>query len=158
MEQKYPRGSNVKGTIKNITDFGIFVGIEDGIDGLVHVSDFSWAKKAGHPSEVYQKGDEVEAVVLNIDQENERFSLGIKQLEGDPFQLVHKRCSSGSHVKGKVTAVDSAGIHMDLGNEIRGFIPIKELDNEAPVVGDELEAQVTHIDDKEHRVILSIRV
>jgi len=157
LEQKYPRGSKVKGTIKNITDFGIFLGIEDGIDGLVHVSDFSWAKKASHPSEIYNKGDEVEAVVLNIDQENERFSLGIKQLEGDPFHSIMKSCSPGSHVKGKVSVVDSSGVQLDLGNEVRGFIPMKELDNEAPAIGDELEAQVTHIDDKEHRVILSIK-
>jgi small subunit ribosomal protein S1 len=158
LEQKYPRGSTVKGTVKNITDFGIFVGIEEGIDGLVHVSDFSWTKKAAHPSEVYQKGDEVEAVVLNIDQENERFSLGIKQLPGDPYQVVHSKCAPGSHVTGKVSAVENGSIHLDLGNEIHGFIPHKELDQESPAIGDELEAQVTHIDDKEHRVILSIKI
>ncbi len=157
LEQKYPKGSQVKGVIKNVTDFGIFVGIEEGIDGLVHVSDFSWAKKSGHPNDLYQKGDEVEAVVLNIDQENERFSLGIKQLESDPFHQVMTKCSPGSHVKGKVTAVEPAGFTLELGNEIVGFLASKDLDGEAPVVGDELESQVIHVDDKEHRIILSMK-
>ncbi|MDL1871089.1 30S ribosomal protein S1 [Deltaproteobacteria bacterium PRO3] len=157
LQQKYPLGSRVKGVVKNVTDFGVFIGIEEGIDGLVHVSDFSWAHKAKHPSEIYQKGQEVEAVVLNIDQENERFSLGVKQLDEDPFQKIIRGFAPGSHVKGKVTAVENHGVSLDMGDEVQGFIPNKELDGESPAVGDEIEAQVTNIDDKEHRVVLSIR-
>ncbi|HCU24925.1 MAG TPA: 30S ribosomal protein S1, partial [Deltaproteobacteria bacterium] len=107
--------------------------------------------------ELYQKGQEVEAVVLNIDQENERFSLGVKQLPEDPFSKIMKDFSPGSHVKGKVSAAESSGVSLDMGDEVLGFIPNKELDGEAPAVGDELEAQVLSIDDKEHRVVLSIR-
>ncbi len=158
LQAKYPVNSKVKGVIKNVTDFGIFVGIEEGIDGLVHVSDFSWGQQSNHPSEIYKKGDEVEAVVLNIDQENERFSLGIKQLENDPFQKIMKNFSPGAHAKGKVTTVENNGIHLDLSEGVLGFIPKKELDQESPLVGDEIEAQVINIDDKERRVTLSIRV
>jgi small subunit ribosomal protein S1 len=158
LQKKYPLGSRVKGQVKNVTDFGVFIGIEEGIDGLVHVSDFSWAHKAKHPSEVYQKGQEVEAVVLNIDQENERFSLGVKQLEEDPYQKILRSFSPGSHVKGKVAAVENNGILLDLGEEVMGFISNKELDGESPAIGDEIEAQVTNIDDKEHRVVMSIRI
>jgi small subunit ribosomal protein S1 len=157
LQEKYPQGSRIKGVVKNVTDFGIFVGIEEGIDGLVHVSDFSWKKKFEHPSEIYQKGEEVEAVVLNIDQDNERFSLGIKQLDEDVFQKIMKHFSPGTHAKGKITAVEGNGVYLDLGEEIVGFIPNKDLDGDAPAIGDEVEAQVINIDDKEHRVVLSIR-
>ena len=85
LEDKYPIGSVIKGQVRNVTDFGVFVGVEEGIDGLVHVSDISWTQRIKHPGEMFKKGDEVEAVVLNIDVENERFSLGIKQLTPDPW-------------------------------------------------------------------------
>jgi len=157
LQQKYPLGSRIKGVVKNVTDFGIFLGIEEGIDGLVHVSDFSWKHKFNHPSEVYNKGDEVEAVVLNIDQENERFSLGVKQLDEDPYQKIIKHFSTGTHAKGKVAALESHGVLLDLGEGVMGFIANKDLDGETPVVGDEMEAQVINVDDKEHRLVLSIR-
>lgn len=157
LQEKYPLGSRIKGVVKNVTDFGIFVGIEEGIDGLVHVSDFSWNSKFNHPSEIYQKGGEVEAIVLNIDQENERFSLGIKQLEEDPYQKIIKHFSTGSHAKGKVSVVEGHGVFLDLPDGISGYIANKDLDGETPLVGDELEAQVINIDDKEHRLLMSIR-
>ena len=93
LKEKYPPGTVIEGQIKSITDFGIFIGIEEGIDGLVHISDFSWTKRVNHPSEIYKKGDMVKAVVLSVDMENERFSLGIKQLEKDPWSDVAARYS-----------------------------------------------------------------
>lgn len=157
IEEKYPIDSKIKGIIKNVTDFGIFLEIEDGIDGLVHVSDFSWNDKIEHPSEKYNKGDEIEAIVLNIDQDNERFSLGIKQLPGDPFQKINSEFGPKSHPKGKVTKADSSGAYLDLGSGIEGYIPKKELDGTIPEVGEEIEAEVTNIDDKGRRVNLSLR-
>jgi small subunit ribosomal protein S1 len=144
--------------VKNVTDFGIFIEIEDGIDGLVHVSDFSWKNKIEHPSELYKKGDEVEAVVLNIDQENERFSLGIKQLPGDPWQKINSAFAVRSHAKGKVISSDAGGVHLELGEGIEGFIPKKELDGLIPENGEEIEAEVINIDDKERRVVMSLKI
>jgi small subunit ribosomal protein S1 len=157
IEKKYPVGSKIKGVVKNVTDFGIFIEIEDGIDGLVHVSDFSWNHNIEHPSEAYHKADEVEAVVLNIDQENERFSLGIKQLPGDPWQKINSGFGVRSHAKGTVKSIDNSGINLELDGGIIGFIPKKETDGMMPEVGEELEAEVTNIDDKERRVVMSIR-
>ncbi len=158
IEKKYPVGSKVKGGVKNVTDFGVFLEIEEGVDGLVHVSDFSWKSQFTHPSDLFKKGDEVEAVVLNIDMDNERFSLGIKQMEGDPWQQINTKFSPHSHAKGKVVKIENSGVFLSLGEDIHGFIPKKELDQIVPEVGEELEAEVTNIDDKERRVILSIRL
>jgi small subunit ribosomal protein S1 len=157
LETKYPAGGRIKGEIKNITDFGVFVGIEEGIDGLVHISDLSWTKKVKHPSDLYKKGDVVEAVVLNVDKKNERFSLGIKQLEEDPFAKACNACPIGKVIEGKVTLVDGAGIVLDLGLGIEGFIPSKELDREPPKVDDQVDAEVIGHDDKDRRVVLSVR-
>src|SRR4029077_18638597 len=104
-KEKYPVGSVVKGPVRNVTDFGIFVGIEEGIDGLVHISDLHWTKKIKHPSELYKKGDMVEATVLGVNVENARFSLGIKQLTTDPWKIIAQRYPVGSKVKGQVTSV-----------------------------------------------------
>ena len=102
LEEKYPVGSRVKGKVKTVTDFGVFVGFEEGIDGLVHVSEMSWTKKIKNPGELYRKGQEIEAVVLNIDPQNERFSLGVKQLAPDPWKEIHRRYRKGDVVTGKV--------------------------------------------------------
>src|SRR3954465_15543453 len=114
LEDKYPIGSVIKGQVRNVTDFGIFVGVEEGVDGLVHVSDVSWTQRVKHPGELYKKGDEVEAVVLNIDVENERFSLGIKQLHPDPWTELPNKYPIGSRVKGKVTKVADFGAFVEI--------------------------------------------
>ncbi len=157
LSEKYPVGSQIKGVVKNVTDFGVFLGIEEGIDGLIHISDFSWSQKAKHPSDTYKKGDEIEAVVLNIDQENERFSLGVKQLPNDPYQKIRQSFSPSAHVKGKVVSLDEIGMTVDLGDGIFGFVANKELGGETFNIDEEIEAQVTHIDDKEHRLLLSVK-
>lgn len=155
--EKYAPGTQVKGIVKNVTDFGIFLEIADGIDGLVHISDFSWREKVDHPSDLYNKGDEVEAVVLNIDQENERFSLGIKQLPDDPWSRISKEFAPRSHVKGKVVSTEDGDAIVDLGDGLKGYLRKKELDGILPEIGEEIEAEVTGIDEKERRIFLSVR-
>jgi small subunit ribosomal protein S1 len=101
--EKYPVGTTIQGKIKNITDFGLFIGIDEGIDGLVHISDLSWTKRIKHPSELFKKAEEIQAIVLNIDKENERFSLGVKQLSPDPWEEIPERYPVGNSVVGTVT-------------------------------------------------------
>ncbi|MBI2335505.1 MAG: 30S ribosomal protein S1 [Deltaproteobacteria bacterium] len=157
LAEKYPIGQKVKGVAKNITDFGVFVGIEEDIDGLVHISDFSWNQKFKHPNDLYKKGDEIEAVILNIDKENERISLGIKQLPEDLWQVINKKFEIDNQVKGKVAAIDSKGFTIDLGDPVDAFIPMNQFDGDAPKVGDEIDMQVIQIDEKERKIILSVR-
>src|SRR5690606_24278681 len=113
LEDKYPIGSVIRGQVKNVTDFGVFVGVEEGIDGLVHISDMSWTKHVKHPSDVFKKGDEVEAVVVRIDVENERFSLGLKQLHQDPWSTLTERFPIGSRAAGKVTKTTDFGAFVE---------------------------------------------
>jgi small subunit ribosomal protein S1 len=160
----HPIGSTIKGKVKSITDFGVFVEIEPGIDGLVHISDLSWTKKVRHPSEVYKKGDEVEAVVLGIEVEHERVSLGVKQLTPDPWDTVTLRYPLNSRVNGKVSSVADFGVFVELEEGIEGLIHISQLSNERVdkpssmfKVGDELEALVVQVDSKERRIGLSIK-
>jgi small subunit ribosomal protein S1 len=150
--------------VKSITDFGVFVEIEPGIDGLVHISDLSWTKKVRHPSEIYKKGDEVEAVVLGIEVEHERVSLGVKQLTQDPWDTVAQRYPLNSRVNGKVSSVADFGVFVELEEGIEGLIHISQLSNERIdkpsslfKVGDELEALVVQVDSKERRIGLSIK-
>ncbi len=157
LEGKYPLGTRIKGEVKNVTDFGIFLGVEEGIDGLVHISDLSWTKKIKHPSELYKKGDVIEAVVLNIDKKNERFSLGIKQLEEDPFAQACNTYPLGKRVEGKVTSVETHGALFDLGLKIEGYIPSKEFAREAPLVDSTLDVEVIGHDEKERRIVLSVK-
>jgi small subunit ribosomal protein S1 len=157
IEKKYPIGTVVKGAVKNATDFGIFIEIEDGVDGLVHVSDFSWKEKVENPVERYKKGEEVEAVVLKIDQENERFSLGIKQLPDDPWQKINANFRNRSHVKGKIDRIEADGIFLDMGGDIQGYLAKKDLDGHIPEKSEEIEAEVVGVDDKERRVVLSLK-
>ncbi len=160
----HPINSTIKGKVKSITDFGVFVEIEPGIDGLVHISDLSWTKKVRHPSEVYKKGDEVEAVVLGIEVEHERVSLGVKQLTPDPWDTVAQRYPLNSRVNGKVSSVADFGVFVELEEGIEGLIHISQLSNERVdkpsslfKVGDELEALVVQVDSKERRIGLSIK-
>ena len=162
--QKFPSGTIIEGQIKNITDFGIFVGVDEGIDGLVHISDLSWVKRIKHPSEVYKKGDAVKAVVLNIDGENERFSLGIKQLEEDPWQAIPKRYTPGTIIRGKVTSVTDFGIFIEIEEGIEGLIHVSEISKEKietpkdfANVGDELEAVVLNVDTVDRKIAMSIK-
>jgi small subunit ribosomal protein S1 len=127
VEEAYPVGTIIKGAVRNITDFGIFVGIEEGIDGLVHISDLSWSQRIKHPSEVFQKGDEVEARVLNIDRDNERFSLGIKQLSDDPWLSVQSRYFLGQVVKGSVVSRTDFGIFVEIEQGVEGLVHMSEL-------------------------------
>lgn len=164
LEEKYPAGTVIRGKIRNITDFGVFIGIEEGIDGLVHVSDISWTKKIKHPNEVYQKGQEIEAVVLNIDPDKERFSLGIKQLVPDPWKKIPEKYYTGMVVAGKITKVTDFGAFLDLGDDVEGLIHISELSPErvedpTSVVkeGQEVKAEIKHVDPADRKIALSIR-
>ena len=161
---KYPAGTKIEGQIKNMTDFGMFIGIEDGIDGLVHVSDMSWTKRIKHPGDVYEKGQLVQAVVLKVDVENERLSLGIKQLEPDPWSLAPGKYRTGTLVTGKVTSLTDFGVFVELEEGIEGLIHVSELSREKvasakefAAIGDSLEAVVLSCDPKERRISLSIK-
>lgn len=162
--EKYPVGTILQGRVRNITEFGIFIGLDEGIDGMVHVSDISWTKRIKHPGEIFKKGQEVQAIVLHIDQENERFSLGIKQLEPDPWDSIPLKYPVGSKVRGKVTSVTDFGVFLEIEEGIEGLIHISELKREkvksASEVckeGDELEALVIHVDARERKIGLSLK-
>jgi small subunit ribosomal protein S1 len=164
IEERYPVGTRVVGRVKTVTDFGIFVGFEEGVDGLVHVSEMSWTKKIKHPSELYKKGQEVEAVVLNIDRKNERFSLGIKQLTPDPWKDIARRYRKGETVAGKVTNVTDFGAFVELEEGIEGLIHVSEMSREKVSkpsdvlrVGDTVSAIVIHTDPHERRIGLSMK-
>jgi len=162
--ERYPVGTKIEGQIKNITDFGMFIGIEDGIDGLVHVSDISWTKRVKHPGEIFTKGETVQAVVLNIDVANERLSLGIKQLSPDPWSEIPSKYRAGTRVKGKVSSVTDFGVFLELEEGIEGLIHVSELSPEKLAtpkgfcnVDDELEAVVLNVDTVERKIGLSIK-
>jgi len=164
VEEKYPVGTKIVGRIKTVTNFGVFVGLGEGVDGLVHVSDMSWTKKIRNPADIYKKGQEIEAVVLKIDRENERFSLGIKQLEKDPWDEIPDQYRLGDLVKGNVTNVTDFGVFLEIEKGIEGLIHISELSDERledirnfSVVGDELEAKIIHLDPRERKIGLSIK-
>jgi small subunit ribosomal protein S1 len=164
LEEKYPVGSRVKGRVKTVTDFGVFVGFEEGIDGLVHVSEMSWTKKIKNPGELYRKGQEIEAVVLHIDPQNERFSLGVKQLAPDPWKDIHRRYRKGDVVTGKVTNVTDFGAFVELEEGIEGLVHVSEISREKvekPTdvlkIGDTVTALVLHVDPHERRIGLSLK-
>ena len=164
IEEKYPVGTHVRGPVRNITNFGLFVGLEEGIDGLVHVSDISWTEQIKHPKEKYNEGDDVEAIVLKIDRENEKFSLGVKQLTPNPWDDIIKRYPVGSEITGQVTNVVDFGAFVKLDAGIEGLIYSNELSAE-PVgkpsdvvsVGQEVRAVVTKVDPVDQKISLSIR-
>jgi small subunit ribosomal protein S1 len=165
IEEKYPVGTKVVGRVKTVTDFGIFIGFDEGVDGLVHVSEMSWTKKIRHPGELFKKGQEVEAVVLNIDRKNERFSLGVKQLTPDPWKDVARRYRKGEAVAGKVTNVTDFGAFVELEEGIEGLVHVSEISREKVEkpsdvlkVGDTVSAVVLHIDPHDRRIGLSIKL
>ena len=164
ISEKYPIGTTIEGKIKNITDFGIFIGIDEGIDGLVHISDISWTKRIKHPSEVYKKGEVIQAIVLDIEKANERFSLGIKHLTEDPWKTVAQRYEVGKEITGTITNLTDFGIFVELEEGIEGLVHVSEISKEkikTPVgmynVGDLITARVMNINSDERRIGLSIK-
>lgn len=164
ISEKYPIGTTIEGKIKNITDFGLFIGIDEGIDGLVHISDISWIKRIKHPSELFNKGDVVQAIVLDIEKEHERFSLGIKQLQDDPWASVAERYKVGKEITGTVTNLTDFGIFVELEEGIEGLVHVSEISKEkikTPTekfkVGDVISARVMNINSDERRIGLSIK-
>jgi small subunit ribosomal protein S1 len=164
LAEKYPIGSVVTGKIRNITDFGIFVGIDDQIDGLVHVSDISWRKRIKHPGELYRKGQEIQAVVLSVDRANEKFSLGIKQMDKNPWEELQDKYGIGGVITGKVTNITDFGIFVEIEEGIEGLVHVSELSHkkikspkEVYQVGDEVTAVIKNIDTENKRVGLSIK-
>ena len=162
--EKYPVGTTIEGKIKNITDFGLFIGIDEGIDGLVHISDISWIKRIKHPSELYKKGDVIQAIVLDIEKENERFSLGIKQLQDDPWKTVAERYEVGKEITGTITNLTDFGIFIELEEGIEGLVHVSEISKEkikTPVgqynIGEVITAKVMNINSDERRIGLSIK-
>ncbi len=164
VEESYPVGAVIEGKIKNITDFGIFIGIEEGIDGLIHVSDLSWTERIKHPSEKYAKGEDIQAVVLKIDKENERFSLGVKQLEPDPWQAAASNYPTGTMIEGTITNVTDFGVFVQLEEGIEGLVHVSEISREkvkTPVgmfnVGDTLKAMVINVSAEDRKIGLSLK-
>ncbi|WP_420209277.1 30S ribosomal protein S1 [Candidatus Electronema sp. JC] len=164
VEESYPIGAIIEGKIKNITDFGVFIGIEEGIDGLIHVSDLSWTERIKHPSEKYSKGESIQAVVLKIDKENERFSLGVKQLKPDPWQTVFTNYPIGSFVEGTITNVTDFGIFVQLEEGIEGLVHVSEISRDkvkTPVglynIGDTLKTMVINVSSEDRKIGLSLK-
>jgi small subunit ribosomal protein S1 len=163
-DQKYPPGTKVKGKIRNLTSYGAFIELEEGLDGMIHVSDISWTRKINHPSEVLKKGDEVEAVVLEVDKANQRIAVGMKQLATDPWDNIDKHYKVGDLVTGKVTKLASFGAFIGLANEIDGLVHISQISEERVdkiknvlKPDQEVTARVIKIDKGERRIGLSIK-
>ena len=164
VESRFPIGSQIKGEVRNLTPYGAFIELEDGIDGMVHVSDLSWTRKINHPSEMLKKGDELQAVVLEIDKESQRISLGLKQLETDPWEEIGKRFNVGDTVKGTVAKIAAFGAFIQLEDDVDGLVHISQLSEEHVTkvkevvnIGDEVEARVIKVDKAERRIGLSIK-
>ncbi len=162
--EKYPEGTVLEGAIKNITEFGLFIGIEDGIDGLIHVSDISWTKKIRHPEEMYKVGDPVQAKVLTVDKENEKFTLGIKQLNEDPWSQVPSRYPVGTIVDGVVTNITDFGLFVEVEEGIEGLVHVSEISSKKIKSPSEMfteavtiQAKVIHVSAEERRLGLSIK-
>lgn len=164
VQEKFPIGSRIKGTVRNFTSYGAFVELEPGIDGMIHVSDMSWTRKVNHPSEVLKKGDEVEAVVLEVDAANQRISLGLKQAQNDPWSNISARFKVGQIVKGKISKLASFGAFVEIEEGIDGLVHISQISEErvqkvrdALTPGQDVEARVIKIDAVERRIGLSIK-
>src|SRR6202008_1339184 len=162
--EKYPPGSKVKGKIRNLTSYGAFIELEEGLDGMIHVSDISWTRKINHPSEVLKKGDEVEAVVLEVDKANQRIAVGIKQLGQDPWANIDQLYKVGDLVTGNVSKLASFGAFVGLQHDIDGLVHISQISEERVdkiknvlKVDQEVTARVIKIDKGERRIGLSIK-
>jgi len=164
VQERYPVGSRVSGKVRNFTTYGAFVELEEGIDGMIHVSDMSWTRKINHPSECLQKGQPVEAVVLDVNPKEQRISLGLKQAQTDPWSVIASKYAVGSIVKGKVSKIASFGAFVELEDGVDGLVHISQISDQriekvkdALNVGDEVEARVVKVDRDERRIGLSIR-
>src|SRR6266516_2690291 len=162
LPQKYPVGARLKGKVRNLTSFGAFVEIEPGIDGLIHISDMSWTKRVQHPSEVVKKGDEVEVLILNVDAENKRISLGLKQAQEDPWLKIGETYPVRTELRGRVLRLMDKGVVVDIGSDIEGFVPMSQLGipdihNPADAVkeGQAVELKVLEVDPIHHRIVLA---
>lgn len=163
-EQKYPPGTRVKGKIRNLTSYGAFIELEEGLDGMIHVSDISWTRKINHPSEVFKKGDEVEAQVLEVDKANQRIAVGVKQISQDPWDKIDELYKVGDLVTGQVTKLASFGAFIGLKHEIDGLVHISQISEERVdkiknvlKVGQDVTARVIKIDRSDRRIGLSIK-
>jgi small subunit ribosomal protein S1 len=160
---KYPPGTMIEGTVRNLTNYGAFIEIEEGIDGLLHISDMSWTRKIGHPNELLEKGQRVSCQVLNVDQERKRIALGLKQLKEDPWETdIPDRYKPGDVVHGKVTKLTNFGVFVELEPGLEGLLHISELADhkvdspeEVVKVGDEIEVKVLRVDRGERKIGLS---
>ena len=164
VESRFPIGHQIKGEVRNLTPYGAFIELEDGIDGMVHVSDLSWTRKINHPSEMLKKGDELQAVVLEIDKESQRISLGVKQLETDPWDEIGKRFNVGEMVTGTVAKIAAFGAFVQLEDDVDGLVHISQLREEHVTkvkevvnIGDVVDARVIKVDKAERRIGLSIK-
>jgi small subunit ribosomal protein S1 len=164
LKEKYPEGSIIKGAVRNVTNFGIFVGVEEGVDGLIHLSDVSWKQRVKNPSEMFKKGQMIEAMVLNIDVEHEKFSLGLKQIEKNPWEELSEKYPPGAAVKGKITNITEFGVFVEIEEGIEGLVHISELSSKRVKsssdlysVGEEVSAVVKNIDPKSKKIRLSIK-
>lgn len=165
ISEKYPEGKVVPGKVVNIMPYGIFVELEKGIEGLIHISEFSWSKKISHPSERFKPGDSVEAMVLKVDEANQKLSLGIKQLEKDPWKGVEERFHIGDKIKGTISAVTDYGVFVELGDGIEGLVHVSDLSwtkrvtnpKEKLKKGDEIEAIILNVDEQNRRISLGVK-
>jgi small subunit ribosomal protein S1 len=164
VEGKYPIGSSVEVEIRNLTNYGAFVELEPGIDGLIHISDLSWIKKVSHPSEVLKKGDKVEAIILSVDKESKKITLGVKQLSQNPWETIEKTMPVGSLVKGIVTKITAFGAFVELANGIEALVHVTELSDqpfgkveEVIQKGEEITAKVIKLDPEHKKIALSIK-
>jgi small subunit ribosomal protein S1 len=155
IEDKYPLGTKLKGTVRNIADFGVFIDVGGEIDGLVHISDLSWVQNFAHPSELYKKGDEIEVIVLHIDSENERFSLGVKHLQDDPWDVINSSYREGEKAEGTVAGFSGAGAVIKLSDKVEGLVPLKQYPEDLKV-GDSVKIVVRQTDQRDRRFILGI--
>ena len=164
VDERYPVGSEVEGKVRNLTDFGAFIALEEGIDGLIHISDMSWTQRVKHPSDLLKKGQKVKAIVLNVDKENERLSLGLKQMEPDPWTLVPSKYHVGQEIRVKIVKVANFGAFAELEDGVEGLIHLSELSSEkvdnpeeVVAVGQELDTKIIKIDAEARKIGLSIR-
>lgn len=165
VEAKYPVETKVKGKIRNLTDYGAFVELEDGIDGLIHVSDMSWTKRVGHPKDIFKKGEKVEAVVLAVDSINRKISLGIKQLTPDPWDEIAAKYAPEANMSGKVTKVANFGLFVEIDKDLEGLAHISEIPlaegeklEEKYKVGDEIKVKIVKVDSIQHKIALSLKM
>ena len=164
IEQRYPIGSRLSGKVRNLTNFGAFVEVEEGIDGLVHISDMSWTKRIKHANEIIKKGDVVEVMVLNIDKENRRISLGLKQVQDDPWEHMSARLPEGSTIDAPILKMLDKGIVVDVGNDVEGFVPLSQIPEEmvrnsaeSLAEGEVLNLRVVRLDLQNRRIVLSVK-